>query len=102
MKIFVKNQEYSLVQNNFVASGGEANIYARYSTAYKVYHDPQKVIPIQKINELSKIKDKRVIIPQDIICDKQNNHIGYTMTLIKNATPVCQLFTTSFWNSRFN
>ena len=87
----------SLTKKDFVASGGEGSVYAKGSTAYKIYADPSKMISVAKIKELSSIKEPKVIRPLNILLDsKNNNTIGYSMRYLKNTYSLCQAFTKSF------
>ena len=97
MQIFVKGKGgVSLSKNNFVGQGGEAGIYAIGDTAYKIYNNPKQTIPYAKIQELSSLKDPKIINPQNIILDKNNKPIGYTMRFLKNTISLCQIFTKAF------
>ena len=98
MKVFVKGQPapVDLDNNSFLASGGEAQIFSRGKTAYKIYHDPKKSLSVSKIQELSEITSHNIIKPIDILIDKNNKPVGYTMQYIKDTYSLCQLFTKSF------
>ncbi|MSQ03986.1 MAG: hypothetical protein EXR71_19210 [Myxococcales bacterium] len=98
MNVTIQGQgDVSLSQNDFVASGGEGSIYARGSTAFKVYSDPGKMIPHGKISELSGINDPNVIKPERVLLDPTNHApIGYTMRFVKDAMPLCRTFTRAF------
>jgi hypothetical protein len=86
----------TLTDKQYLASGGEANVYAKDETAFKIYHDSAKMIPVGKIQELSKISAKNVLKPQNIIRDNKNKAIGYTMRYLKTSHPLCKLFTKAF------
>lgn len=97
MKVFVKGGgEISLTQNDFLASGGEASIYAKGKTAYKIYHDPKKMIPTAKIQELSVLANNYIIKPEHILLDAKNKPIGYDMKLIPDSYSLCQIFPKAF------
>ena len=97
MKVFVKGQgEIILSKAAFVGGGGEGSVYAKGSTAIKVYTDPRKMIPVGKIQELGKITDPNVIKPQHVVLDKKNNPIGYTMRFLKQTHALCELFPPAF------
>jgi len=97
MKVTVKGQSISLSKNDFLGQGGEGSVYAKGKTAYKIYIDPKKMIPEEKINELLVLKNPKIINPQDVIYSR-NKQIGYTMRYInKNKSyTLCELFTKSF------
>jgi len=99
MKVYVKGGgEVKLTKGNFIASGGEGAVYAIGGTAYKVYHDPRKMIPVGKIDDLKTIDDPRILRPQKVLCDRQGAPIGWTGRFIRNAWTLCQLFPKSFRN----
>ena len=89
--------QISLDQNDFVSEGGEGRIYAKGKTAYKIYLDLSKMIPVSKIQELSTIELPNIIRPKDIILNKKNAIVGYTMDLVEGI-PMVKLFSTGFRN----
>jgi serine/threonine protein kinase len=95
MKITVHNSQVTLTKNNFLSSGGEGDIYVIGQTAYKIYQDPGKMIPVGKIQELSNISNQNVIRPQDI-CFNNKSPVGYSMRFISGAIPLVQTFTKAF------
>ena len=97
MDVFVKGKgKVSLGQGDFVAQGGQGSVYAKGDTAYKIYADPTGMIPVAKIQELSALTLPTIIRPQDMLLDKGNVPVGYTMTRVKDAHPLCQVFTRAF------
>ncbi|MCP4104631.1 MAG: hypothetical protein GY749_03690 [Desulfobacteraceae bacterium] len=88
----------SLSQNNFIFQGGEGKVYGKGKTAYKIYDDMKKLIPEAKIRELDIISNPNVIKPEEIILDKKNKYIGFTMKWIKQSIPMAKLFTNDFRN----
>jgi hypothetical protein len=99
MNIFETNVgKITLTKNHFVRSGGQASVYARDGKAYKIYTDPNTALPISKINELSVIENSDIIKPINILLDKDDKPIGYSMRFIDNGIVLCQLFTKSFKN----
>lgn len=86
----------SLGTKEYIASGGEGSVYARGSTAYKVYTDPTKMIPVAKIKELSIITSPRVIRPLKVLLDKKDKPVGYTMQYLTNTVSLCQTFTKAY------
>lgn len=98
MKVIVQGQgEVTLTQREFVASGGEGSIYSKGVTAYKVYTDPSRMLPVGKIAELAAIHDPDVIKPEKVLLDpKGNRPIGYTMRFVSDAVPLCQTFTRAY------
>ena len=99
MNIFETNiGKITLTKNHFVRSGGQASVYAKDGKAYKIYTDPNSALPISKINELSAIENPDIIKPINILLDKDDKPIGYSMRFIDNNVVLCQLFTKSFKN----
>jgi hypothetical protein len=93
MKVHVKGKgQVTLPKRDFVSSGGEGDIYAKGRTAYKIYHEPSKVIPEGKFNELAAITDDNVIKPQQLVLDGKGKVIGYTMRFMPKTYALCQLF----------
>lgn len=97
MKLHVQGKnQVDLVQKDFLTSGGEGQIYVKGGTAFKVYNDPKKMIPIGKIQELSCLTHPNIIKPEDVLIDPKNKPVGYTMKFVKDTYALCQLFTKSF------
>lgn len=97
MDVYVKGKgKVTLGQGDFVAQGGQGAIYAKGDVAYKIYADPAGMIPIAKIQELSVLTLPTIIRPQEVLLDKQNKSIGYTMQRVREAVALCQLFTRAF------
>lgn len=87
----------TLTQRDYVGSGGEGSIYAKGTTAFKVYTDPGRMLPVGKITELAAIRDPNVIKPERVLLDpKTNQPLGYTMRFVGNTMPLCQVFTRAF------
>jgi hypothetical protein len=97
-KITVGGRTVTLTDNQYLAAGGEGEIYVNGGMAYKLYHDPnKKMLPLQKISELSGIRDAQVIIPKDILYDdKSGSPVGYTTNFVADAEALVKLFTRTF------
>ena len=97
MKLHIKGKgPVTLDKNSFLASGGEGKIHVKGNKAFKLYHDPKKMIPVSKIQELSSITDPYIIKPEDIILNSRNKPVGYSMKFIKGTYEFCRLFTKAF------
>lgn len=100
MKVFIKGKgEITLSDNDYIAEGGAGKVYGKQGLAFKIYLDPDNMIPLPKFKELSAIKNDRIVRPLDILQDpKTNKPIGFTMILLDNShtTPLAQLFTLGF------
>ncbi len=81
-----------LNKSNFIAAGGEGQVYAKNRTVYKIYIDKKKAIPFSKIQELSLITDNNIIKPEKLLLDKNDIPVGYTMKKVSNTYVLCQLF----------
>lgn len=96
MKVIVNSAPVTLAKSDYLAAGGQGEVYVKGATAYKIYHDPKHMIPVGKIGELQQIKTPAVIRPQDVICSDKGAPIGYTMPYVTNTWTLCQLFTRTF------
>lgn len=98
MKITVQGQgQVTLLQSDFVAAGGEGSVYCKGTTAYKIYADPKRMLPLGKMAELAAIADKDVIKPEVVLLDtKSSSPVGYTMRFVPDTMPLCQIFTRAF------
>lgn len=97
MKLTVqgKGQEVTIDKRNFLAKGGEGEIYAKDQTVYKIC-DPGKMIPAGKFAELSVLTDSHIIKPEDILLDSKGVAVGYTMKFVPDTFTLCQIFTKAF------
>lgn len=97
MKVVIKGKgSITLGKNNYKAAGGQGTVYCKDGVAYKIYHDPKKMVSPAKIIELNKLKMSNVLAPQDILYDENNNTIGFTMPYISDVEFLCKLFVKSF------
>lgn len=72
MKIYIKGgAEVSLTKADFVAEGGEGQVYARGPIGYKIYHDTSKAIPLGKIQELSGITGAATLLDSEPDSDRR-------------------------------
>lgn len=98
MRIWINGSDrINLPKKSFVGQGGQATVYAQSGVAYKIYTDPNAMIPEAKIAELAAIVDPRVIKPEFLISTtKHGSPIGYTMRHIRDSFVLCQLFSRAF------
>ncbi|MGE0085621.1 MAG: hypothetical protein AB7S75_14525 [Desulfococcaceae bacterium] len=97
MKYFIRGKKaVTLTQNDFIAKGGEGQIYGKGDTIFKIYTDPSKMIPEAKIMELQKLNLPNILKPEDIVLDQSNAPVGFTMKWAKETLPLCKLFTNDF------
>lgn len=95
MNITVNGQKISLTQKEYLTQGGQGDIYVKDGIVYKIYIEPSKMIPLQKIKELSILDNPFIIKPEQLICNNKQI-IGYTMPFIDNTYTLCELFTKAF------
>lgn len=93
MIIYLENStKISLNDSNYIGGGGQGKVYAKGSTAYKIYHDPQKMIDKAKIKELSLISNSNIYAPINLIYDNSNINIGFSMPYKSDLLFLCWLF----------
>lgn len=79
--------------------GGEGTILKDPPTAYKIYHDEKRMIPVNKIEELQPLRRfPNILGPQDIIFDakKTKTPIGFTMAYVDQREFLTSLFNRNF------
>ncbi len=91
----VNGKNVMLKQSDYKASGGEGVVYVKGGKAFKIYHDPKKMIPVGKIQELSTIGLSNVLGPEEIIY-ANNVPAGFTMKYVSDTEFLCKLFTKGF------
>lgn len=97
MKVYVEGKEVTLTQSNFVAKGGEGQIFKKDNTAFKIYEDLTKMIPPAKIGELKELDHPSITNPKEIIQNSKKQYIGFTMDWLgDDMVALCKLFTNNF------
>jgi len=96
LRCVVGGKRLTLGTAEFVASGGEGDIYAVGDKVFKIYHNPAGMIPVGKIQELGAITDPNVIKPMETILSESGAPIGYTMRRVAQTHALCQTFTRQF------
>lgn len=88
----------TLNKNDYIAAGGEGTVCRRGSTAFKVYHDPSKMIAVSKIRELAPLaRLGNVLGPRDVLLEgKTNTPVGFTMPYIEQTEFLCRMFGKGF------
>lgn len=92
----IKGNKVKLDQNDFIASGGQGSVFRYKDHAVKIYHDPNNMIPLDKLRELSTLDRPNILGPRNIVTDKHDRAVGYTMPFVDNTNPLCQLFVRNF------
>jgi hypothetical protein len=96
-KVFVRGgNAVTLTDREFIAQGGEGAVYGRGDAAYKIYTDPAKMIPEAKIRELAALDRPSILRPLDVLLDERDRPVGFTMKWVREAGPLCRLFTTAY------
>lgn len=97
MKIQVDGKTFSLTKKDYKAEGGEGQIFVKGGTAFKIYFEPRKMIPVGKIQELSVLDNPKIIKPDKVIFNS-GKPIGYTMRFLDKTYSLVQTFTKAFKN----
>ena len=96
--VLVGSHRITLTDKDYKAQGGEGVVYVKNNAVYKIYHDPLKCIPEQKIVELQSLSHiDNMIIPNTSIIDANTkSRIGYVMRFVDDTEPICKLFVSNF------
>jgi hypothetical protein len=85
-----------LNKGNFIAKGGEGSIYIVKDVVYK-HTEAAHMIPDGKFTELAQLKHKAIIVPEDVLLDKNKKPCGYTMRAVPNKPiPLAQILTKGY------
>lgn len=96
-KCIYKGKQVILADKEFLASGGQGDIYLHAGLVYKIYHDALQSDLVDKILELTVLDRPNIIRPLDVVYSSTTNlPIGYTMNYADNTAGLPLLFTTSF------
>lgn len=96
-KVFIRGgSPVALTQREFIAQGGEGAVYGRGDRAFKIYADPDKMIPDAKIRELAALDRPNILRPLDVLLDERDRPVGFTMKWVREAGPLCRLFTAAY------
>lgn len=87
----------TLDQSNFIAAGGQAEVFGIGSKVYKIYTDSKFLTPELKINELSVLTEPFIITPEKLVLDRSDKEVGYTAKrLPKNTYSLVELYPKTF------
>ena len=101
IKVKTQKDLVALTEKDYKASGGQGVVYCKDGLAYKIYHDPSKMISVAKIQELAVLKDPHILGPIEPLLDPNTNKpLGFTMQYIDGTEFLCKIFTKSFRDSR--
>lgn len=98
MKVSFKGRKQSVTldQSDFVAKGGEGDVYQKSGLVYKVCY-PSKMIPEGKFKMLAALDNQHIVRPMDPFVTDTGRE-GYTMQFIPEAISLCQLVTVTYRN----
>lgn len=97
MDIFLKGgRQVRLGQENLLGQGGEGVVYGKDGQAFKIYHDPARSLVPDKLAELARIADARVIAPTDLLYDSTMRVVGYQMRLVERGVTICEAMTRAY------
>lgn len=97
IKVLIGKDIITLGDKEYLAQGGEGVVYRKGNVAFKIYHDPKKMIPEQKIRELQHLNIPTVLAPIDIIYDSNTRKaIGFTMPYLQSSEYLSRLFVKTF------
>jgi hypothetical protein len=79
----------TLLPSDYITSGGEGSIYRKGDIVFKVYHNGfGNNVMENKIKLLGRIKHKGIVSPEEILYDKQDQLVGFTMPAIEGEVLV--------------
>lgn len=93
---YLRGSRLVFSDDEFIAGGGQGDVYGRGAIAYKIYHDPSGMIPVEKIHELRVLDTPSILGPRDVLYNNKGGAIGFTMPLVSGAIALCRLFANSF------
>lgn len=93
MKVFTESgSAITLSNSNFLAQGGEGQVFVSGKRAYKIYIDRNKAISPIKIKELAALsRNPAIINPLGALLDNKRRVIGYEMARVpKGSVTICE------------
>lgn len=101
MEVKVNNRTVRLEDSDFLAAGGQAKVYAKGDTVYKIYHDPKLLVSQKKMQELAaNASNSAVALPKDQITDAVGCRIGLTFDFLKNTEPIFNMGSNGYWQDK--
>lgn len=96
LKLKVGKTLVELTQANYKCAGGEGTVYVKHSDAFKIYHDPAKMIPVGKVKELAVLNQPNILSPREVAYDLQGIPVGFVMPFVDDTQYLVRLFTRGF------
>lgn len=92
----IKGKKVTFTDNDFIARGGQGNVFRCGDMAVKIYHDKSGMIPLDKMRELMVLDRPTILGPKNIVTNIRDEAVGYTMPYVEKTNPLCQLFVRNF------
>ncbi len=94
-------ERVSLGPAQFVAAGGEGDVYAIGDRGFKLAHDPARACPPAKLAELARIADPCVLAPRGSLHRQAGARspravIGHELPFVSDAFTACELIPLAF------
>ena len=92
-------ERLELSSHEFVAGGGEGNVYAIGTRGFKIAHDPAAACPPGKRAELAQIGDPHVLSPTGALHrrhGRRSTTVGHEMPFATQAWTACELIPLAF------
>lgn len=94
IRVRTGHTELELGPADFVARGGQAEVYARDGRAYKLFLDPAQVPSRDRVRRLQGMAGPGLITPDGEVTAPDGTRLGITMPFLAGWTPLCGLFAT--------
>lgn len=95
--LYLDGKRLDLTDQDYLSAGGQARVYRRDDTVFKVFDlDPGPRFE-QKLRDLSVLGScASIVAPQKVLKTKRGQVAGYSMVYVPDAIPLPKLFTTGF------
>lgn len=82
---------------DFLAAGGQAELFVKGGKVVKLYFDPKTMPPEKKLTELGLLaRNKAFVIPQEFVKQGKKN-VGLLFDLVKDCVPLQSANSNGFW-----
>jgi len=92
----VNGKKIDFKKSDYLAQGGQGIVYRKGTFAYKIYHDPQNMIPEEKIKELMTLNRDNILGPKEVIYDTRGLACGFVSKFIDGTIPIARLITKAY------
>lgn len=90
MELTCEGRPIRLREEDFLAEGGQARVYARDGVAYKVFTAPPP--PTAKLALLRRLAHPGIVTPGPVLEDPSGRIVGFTMPHLAGWSPLVRLF----------